>query len=75
MDCWLDIAIETERDPNAGSTNDSARSVLSMSAPTAITMRQCKIFMPAGSKQPVVVHYIEHHAARRHSRRLLVEEP
>ena len=20
----------------------------------------CKIFMPAGSKQPVVVHYIEH---------------
>ena len=34
-----------------------------------------KIFMPAGSKQPVVVHYTEHLSARRRRCFYLVEEP
>ena len=38
----------------------AASSALSTSAPTAINYEAVKIFMPAGSKQPIVVHYTEH---------------
>jgi hypothetical protein len=31
-----------------------------MNVPMGITFEAVKIFMPAGSKRPVVVHYIEH---------------
>jgi hypothetical protein len=31
-----------------------------MSAPTAITIRRSRFFMPAGAAEPVVVHYEEH---------------